>query len=283
MDNENLEKIKKQNKRLSIWLVIITTLLCLSLIFIVNLYITNHSFPIEVPDTKLEEIFINTEKSNSKNYETKNNDTESKTESDMEERKYDVTFSDSSGQIYGINIEGFEKTDDIGDPIWPSHQATINDEEHLSGSSNEILSYYRNLEILLQVNADDLNFEIRDINDLKRVEGLDNAYYLQQKESSNGNAPSGSILVLEPKIKVQNLNAFKIIEYYNIIDAAQGDTSYVPSNYSEITSINCIISLDQVDPDSEGFIEYSGIHSAGSTVNYCDALNELKEFSIIVE
>jgi hypothetical protein len=272
MDNaqENLESIKKKNSRLKTALTITLILLFLSLTFITYIFIYNAQLD---PDPKDESPDVentveeNLDISTPDNQEIDNN--------------YNITFWDySTEKNIGINIEGFEEIVEAGDSIWPSHKIFMNDTELSGDSSYQILSYYRNLEILLQVSADDINFEITDLDDLERVEGFENAYYLRQTPSTNENRAMGTVLQLEPTITVQGYQAFKVIEYYNLIDLANGESSYVPDNYSVPTSINCIIGLDQAAAGSEGYIEYSGVHPAGSEVNSCDILDSLNEFSI---
>lgn len=278
MDNKTIEELEKQNRKLKKTLIIVLIILFLSLSFIAYIFIYNvSSLDKEPVDTS-----IPTEENTDTGTQDDSNMEEQETDKNSElENNYNITIWDySTEKNIGINIEGFEEIDQAGDPIWPSHSIFVNDPIHLSGSSYEAIEYYRNLEILLQVYADDVNFEISDLNDLEEVSGIGNAYYLKQQDSTDGSAPAGTVLLLEPTVTVQGFQAFKIIEYYNIIDAANGDTSYVPNDYSIKGHVSCVISLDQFDPTSEGYIEYSGVHPAGSEIDYCEMLDSLNEFTI---
>lgn len=285
MDNQKLEAVIKQNKKLKRLLTIMSIVLFIALSFIVYILVysllLSDDYTIAIPFT----IDENTEIVVDDYLDTEEKNNGSLTEEEQVQppdtkNVYDITFWDSSiEKNIGINIEGFEETDEAGNSIWPYHIIISNDPEHLTGSLYETLSFYPDFKTVLQVNADDIAHQITTLEDLNEVKGSGNAYYLKRVESDGEDAPRGLILITEPSINVQGYKAIRTVRYYNLVDMANGDASYRPNEYSTIISTSCLISLDQVDPDSKAYIEFSGNHTGGE-MNYCNELDSLKEFSI---
>ncbi|MDY0097039.1 MAG: hypothetical protein RBS01_01670 [Candidatus Dojkabacteria bacterium] len=160
---------------------------------------------------------------------------------------------------------GFVKVEDTDYLMWE-------DNGNNYGSTSYMLNYFKDKDEMGKFFAQST---IAPVLEDTVIKGITYQYVVKEDGAEDSQRPNGMGLayIWEPKVKVKEYEASRIVSYYN---------PSLSSDLVEESNITtyAVLNLSEILEDVEGYLVFRGFASIGSEIDYTEVLNQMSVFEI---